>query len=122
MLVENSNIANHNIQYPVLFFVIFSIAIIIVVISVPIDRNRPTGNTPLNLFSALSVCNALIPIPISVGNPMKLSPSIIKIPIGTIAKLKEKNNISIHIFLFSILGIFLRKIVIANQTFSYVLS
>ncbi len=113
ILVENNNIANPNIPNHVLFIVILRIATIIVANKAPIDRNIPTGNTALNLFSALSACNAFIQIHISVGIHMKLSPNIINIHIGTIAKLNAKNNISTHIFLFSILGIFLRKIMIA---------
>lgn len=78
-------------------------------IKAPIDKNKPTGYTKSNLFNSLSKCKDLMPIALVVGNPIKLSPSIKKIPKGTIAKLNAKKKISIRNFLFSILGIFLRK-------------
>ena len=115
IFVESNNNANPNIPYHVLFLVVLRIAIIIVTISAPIDKNNPTGNTALNLLSALSVCSAFIHTPKSVGKPMTLSQSIINIPKGTMAKLNAKNNISIRIFLFSILGIFLRNNVMARK-------
>jgi hypothetical protein len=76
----------------------------------PRERNNPIGWTRLNLFRWLSECRDLTPRTDVVAVQMKLSPNRRKIPKGTNESVREKKRISAHIFLFSILLIFLRKI------------
>jgi hypothetical protein len=73
------------------------------------ERNNPIGWTRLNLFRWLSECSDLTPNHEVVVVQMKLSHSKRNIHKGTRESPKEKKRISVRIFLFSILLIFLRK-------------
>lgn len=64
-------------------------------IAIPIDTNNPIGYTDVNLFNALSVCNACTHRGPSVDFPIKLSPSKRNNPKGIRLAVREKNNTSL---------------------------
>ena len=95
-----------NPQIPSQFFclLIFQKEISTLISKAPIERKIPIGYTQLVYFtSSLSVLSAWTQIQLVHSFPTKLSPRSKKIPRITIALITPKKNISIQIFLLSLL-------------------
>lgn len=100
---------NHSIPNPFFLKIIFSRVIRICANNAQMERNIPTGYTPLNLVSSLSGCKLLIAKMLSVAFPITLSPRVRKIPSMINALHIPEKKISAQIFLFSVLLILLKK-------------
>ena len=93
----------HHIQNQFFLNIIDSIEIIMCTISTQNDINSPIGYTQSNFVNALLSVNARIANILSVGDQITESHRVKKIQ-NIIRKFaREKNNISIQIFLFSVL-------------------
>ena len=90
--------------------IIFSIEIIICIISTQSDINNPTGYTQSNFVRALLSVSARIANMLSVGVQITESHKVKNIQNIIKEFANEKNNMSIQIFLFSVLFMLVKNI------------
>ena len=101
---------NHHIQNQFFLQMMLNIEIIMCTINTQKDMNNHTGYTQSNFVRALLSVNARIANILSVGVPITESHNVKNIQNIINEFANEKNNISIQIFLFSVLFTLVKNI------------